>query len=67
MKAGQVVKIWTHHLMCPKTGEQLGIDKSKFILFMLLEQGYHCGQWECINLETMKVCTMEEYQFQEIP
>lgn len=65
MKAGQVVKIWTHCLMCPKTGEQLGIDKSKFVLYMLLEESEHWEWWECLNLETMRVRTMEEYILEE--
>lgn len=66
MKVGDLVKIWTHHLMCPTTGEQLGIDKSRFALHMLLEKGYHCGTWECLDLETMRVWIMDEYEFGEI-
>jgi hypothetical protein len=66
MKTGDLVKIWTHHLMCPTTGEQLGYDETRFSLYMLLEKGYHCGQWDCINLETMKVWTIQEYEFGDV-
>ena len=64
MNTGQIVKVWTHHLMCPTTGEQLGYDESKFDLWMLLDEGYHDGVWEALCLTSGKVFTLGEWEME---